>query len=135
MARFSDAQLVQIVVKSARRINRRLCLTGTVNEISVDASGCILPANNDFEDLVLLQAECIIINIDLNNDFNSSADGTGGGYMVRDGEQRFDSRGEASSRASSRTDYLNSPHSPCSELEKEIVKEKLKRSCDMRDIW
>ena len=135
MPRFTDNQLVQILEKSVRRINRILCLTGTADELSVDLAGCVSPANSDLDDLVLLQAECIIINIDINTDFNTAADGAGGGYLVKDGEQTFDTRGEVSSKTGARTNYLNSKYNPCAELEREIVKEKLKRSCDMRDIW
>ena len=135
MPRYSDAYLVQVVEKAARRINRRLCLTGTEDQISVDASGCISPADPDLEDIVLLQAECMILNIDTNLDFTTGADGTGAGYFVRDGEQSFDTRGEVGSRVRARTNYMNSQFNPCAELEREIVKEKLRRQCDMRDIW
>jgi hypothetical protein len=135
MPRYSDAFLLQVLEKSVRRINRELCLTGTDEELSVDTSGTVSPANSDLEDVVLLQAECMILNIDMNNDFNSSADGEGNGYFVKDGEQSLDTRGEVASRATARTGYMNSKYNPCAELERALVKEKLKRSCDMRDIW
>lgn len=133
--RFSNEQLVQILRKSARRINRRLCLTDTDEEISISASGEITPDDSDLEDIVLLQAECMIINIDINNDFSSSADGDGGGYFVKDGEQTFDTKGEPASRASARSNYMSNDFNPCAELEKAILIEKLNRSDEMRDIW
>lgn len=135
MPRYTDQYLLQILNKAARRINRRLCLTNTAEEIVVDSSGCITPADSDLEDIVLLQAECMIAQVDVNNDFATAADGAGGGYFVRDGEQSFDTRGEIASRAKARIDYLDSKHGPCAELEREIVKEKLRRQSDMRDIW
>lgn len=69
MARFSDAQLVIVMQKAARRLNRRLRLFSTANEISVDSFGNMTPSNNGaLEDLLLLQAECLIANIDANTD-------------------------------------------------------------------
>ena len=113
MPRYTDQFLLQVLQKAARRVNRRLCLTTTTQEIVVDASGCITPADGDLEDIVLLQAECLILNIDINNDFATAADGTGGGYKVTDGEQTLDTKGEVASRASARTNYLNSEFNPC----------------------
>lgn len=135
MARYSDAYLLQVIEKAARRVNRRLCLTGTPEEIVVDSSGCITPQDGDIEDIVLLQAECMILQVDMNNDFTLSGDGTGAGYFVRDGEQSLDTRGEAASRANARSNYMNGKYNPCAELEKAIMIEKLNRSDDMRDIW
>ena len=133
--RYEDSYLVSVLEKSARRINRELYLTSGSSEISISSLGVIAPADEDLSDLVLLQAECIILNIDMNNDFNSSGDGAGGGYFVKDGEQSFDTRGEASSRASARTKYMDNRYNPCAELDRALTREKLMRSCDMRDIW
>lgn len=135
MARFSDAQLIQVLQKSARRINRELCLIGTTDELSVDASGTISPDDQALYDMVLLQAECMIMQIDMNNDFTSAADGAGGGYYVRDGEQALDTRGEVASRAQARTNYLNSGYNPCAELQRAMLSEKLIRCGNPVDIW
>lgn len=135
MARYSDAQIIQIIQKSARRVNRELCLVGTSDEISVDASGNLSPTDPDIYDIVLLQAECMIMQIDMNNDFTAAADGAGGGYYVRDGEQAMDTRGEVASRANARTDYLNSKYNPCAELQRAILSEKLVRCGNPVDIW
>lgn len=133
--RYEDSFLVSVLEKSARRINRELRLVATSDEISIDSLGVITPSDEDLSDLVLLQSECIILNIDMNNDFNSSGDGLGAGYFVKDGEQSFDTRGEAASRASARANYMDNKYSPCAELERALMREKLMRSSDMRDIW
>lgn len=118
MARFSDAQLIQIMEKAARRINRRLSLFNTSEEIAVDASGCISPNNGVFQDLVLLQAECMIAQVDINSDIQN------GGLEVVDGEQSID----ISSRPTLRINYLNSKYNPCEQLEEAIKDEQLKRA-------
>lgn len=126
MARFSDAQLVQILQKSARRVNRVLSLVGTTDEISVDASGIIMPSDGDLTDLVLLQAECLILNIDVNNDIST------GGVYAMDGEQSLDTRIKSSSRLA----YLGNKYSPCAELEKALTVEQIRRAADnFKDIW
>ncbi len=126
MPRFSDSQLIVVIKKSARRVNRELCLFGTDDEITVDASGCILPDDGTLEDLVILQAECMIANLDINVDLSL----TGGGIRVVDGEQSIDTR----VRTAARTEHLNSEYGPCSEYRRQIVIEKLKRTCGY-DIW
>lgn len=126
MARFSDAQLVIVMQKSARRLNRRLRLFGTSNEIAVDSSGNMTPANNgSLEDLLLLQAECLIANIDANTDVSE------GGIYVVDGEQTFDNRGKALARLS----YLDSPANPCKELEDAIIDYQLTTGFTGKAIW
>lgn len=136
MARFTNDQLIQVLQKAARRINRTLELTGTSEQINVDASGNVTPANEDMNDLLLLQAECMILNIDANYDFSNSGDGAGFGYFVRDGEQSLDTRGEASSRATARANYMNTPFNPCAELERELRDEQMRRANESaRDIW
>ena len=119
MPRFSDQQLIQIIQKAARRINRRLNLFGTDCEISVDSSGSISPSNGEMEDLVLLQAECMLSGRDFVYDLNSGA----AGIAAVDGEQRIDTRGVADARSS----FFNSKYGPCAELEQAIKLELLKR--------
>lgn len=127
MARFSDEQLIQILQKAARRVNRRLSLTDTVDAVVVDASGNITsPNNEDLVDIVLLQSECMILNIDTNNDINN------GGVLVVDGEQTLDTRIKSSSRVA----YMGNDFNPCAELEKAINVELLKGTGDhARDVW
>lgn len=126
MARFSDAQLVIVMQKAARRLNRRLRLFSTANEISVDSSGNMTPSNNGaLEDLLLLQAECLIANIDANTDV------TEGGLYVVDGEQTFDNRGKALARLS----YLDSPANPCKELDEAIMDYQLTTGFQGKLVW
>lgn len=110
MPRFSDLQLVGVLQKAARRLNRRLSLFGTIKEISIDNSGNMTPSDGELEDLLLLQAECLIANIDANTDVSS------GGIYVVDGEQTFDNRGKALARLQ----YLNTTANPCNELKEAI---------------
>lgn len=121
--RFSDAQLITILGKAARRINRAIYLIGTTEEISVDASGEITPANLDLQDLVLLQAECMVVSRDVQSDLSAAG---GGGILFEDGEQTIDTR----QRASARTTFMNSPYNPCAELKEAILIEKMNRSGD-----
>lgn len=126
MARFSDVQLIQILQKAARRVNRNLCLFDTTDEISVDNSGNVTPADGTLEDLVLLQAECMLISRDFNADLNNDT----GGLFVKDGEQSIDTR----QRTIARKGYIDSKFSPCGLYDREIKIEKLKRA-NGRLIW
>lgn len=110
MATFSDAQLIQIVIKAARRINRKLNLTDTVNKIIVSSvTGEITsPNDDDLDDLVLLQAECMIAS----RQFSEELLGGTAGLLVRDGEQILDTRASTIARGT----FFDSPHSPCEEL-------------------
>lgn len=119
MPRFSDQQLIQILQKAGRRINRRLCLENSTDEIAVDASGCITPDSPRLQDLVLLQAECMLSSRDFVFDLNSGA----AGLLARDGEQIIDTRNGTRARA----EFFNSEHGPCSELDRAIKLELLKR--------
>jgi hypothetical protein len=121
--RYSDSQLITILGKAARRINRAIYLIGTDEEISVDASGEITPANPDLQDLVLLQAECMIVTRDAQADLSSTG---GGGIYFVDGEQTIDTRQRVGARAS----FLDSPHGPCAELKEAILIEKMNRAGD-----
>ena len=75
MAIYSDAQFILILQKAARRINRVLCLTGTDEELSISSTtGEItapLPVDPDMEDLVLMQAECLLSKREYSEDLNS----------------------------------------------------------------
>ena len=119
MATFSDAQLIQIVVKAGRRINRRLCLTGTSNEITIDATTgeVTAPDNNDLDDLVLMQAECMIAGREFSEELSNGTTGV----LVKDGEQILDTRASAIARGT----FYNSPHSPCEELKEAIAMRKM----------
>lgn len=135
--RFTDFQLYQILGKATRRINRELSLTGTSDELTMDASGNLIQDDNDAADLILLQSECMILQIDQNHQFNGQAIGTsnGQGVFVRDGEQSLDTRGESANLASSRTSYLNGNNNPCVELQRALAHEKLVRFDAQVDIW
>lgn len=128
MPRFSNIQLIQIVVKAARRVNRELCLFGTIDEITIDSSTGELTSPDDgtFEDLVLMQSECLISQRDYTFDLSEGQVG----LKVVDGEQSLDNTQKGVARGT----FFNSAFSPCSLYSKEIVKEKLKRTCGY-DIW
>lgn len=128
MATFSDAQLIQIVIKAARRINRKLNLTGTTNEIVVSSlNGEVTsPNNNDLDDLVLLQAECMITSRQFSEELT---DGTAG-LLVKDGEQTLDTRAATIARGT----FFDSPHSPCAELVEAIKFYKMDNTTG-RLIW
>lgn len=132
--RYTESQLVEVLQKAARRVNRSLSITGTSDELAVDASGNVTPDNQDLQDILLLQAECMIMQIDANYDYFGTGGNAGGGYAVRDGEQSLDTRDGA--RASARANYMNTPYNPCAELAKEILDEKLRRANEAaKDIW
>jgi len=112
MARFTNAVLVAILQKASRRVNRRLHLTGTTNQTTVNASGVMSPDNDDLEDIVLLQAECMIASREFQQELT---DGTAG-LLAVDGEQKLDTRGQSVARGS----FFDSMNSPCAELKEAI---------------
>jgi len=133
MARFSDIQLIQILQKAGRRINRRLCLFGTTDEVVVDSGGNITSPSGDggLEDLVLMQAECMISQRDAQESLLNGTDGV----KIDDGEQTIDTRASAIARGT----FFNSPHSPCGELEAQLKIEKMNRLMSGEDggklVW
>lgn len=128
MARYSDPQLLAVLRKSARRINRVLNLTGTDEAIQIMSDGCITPDNPDLEDLVLLQAECIIASRDFQEELGDASEG----LVVRDGEQTVDTTQSVIARGT----FFNSPNSPCAELIEAIKLEKMNRAGDAsRLVW
>lgn len=127
-ARFTDAQIIQMAQKAARRLNRRLNLFGTVNEISISNAGEMTPDSGALYDLILLQVECMILNREISDEL--SGGGAGGGISIRDGEQSFDSK----KTGNDRVDYMNSKHGPCQELE-DAIRDYLYDNSDVKDIW
>ena len=121
MPRLTDSQLLLIPQKAERRINRLLCLFGTSEEITVLPDGCITPQDGALEDLVLLQAECLVVQRDYIEFL--SADSSSAGVLVKDGEQSIDTRSAGASRASA----FSSSLSPCEDLKTQIAQEKLNR--------
>jgi len=126
MARYSDVQLLLILQKSARRINRELALFDTDDEIAIDDAGGITPDDGTLYDLVLMQAECLTSKTDFESDLSSG----GAGIVAKDGEQTIDTRDAASARAS----FFDSPNSPCADLKSALLKEKLNR-IEGYDVW
>lgn len=127
MPAFSNQLLIDIVVKAARRINRKLCLFGTNEEVFIDEStGEISSPDPDSDegkalyDLVLLQAECLIST----REFQTELRDADGGVMVRDGEQTVDTRAAGVARGT----FYNSEYSPCAELAEWIKIEKMRRA-------
>lgn len=124
MAIFSDQVLIDILKKAARRVNRKMCLFGTADEIVIDDVGDMTSpdpeTHGSLYDLVLLQAECMIAS----REFQSELRDGGGGVMVDDGEQTVDTRAVGVARGS----FFDSPFSPCAELKEAIRDEKLNRT-------
>lgn len=121
MPRLSDTQLIIILKKAARRINRLLCLFDTADEITVANDGCVTPADGALEDLVLLQAECMVAQRSYMEFI--SGDSSSAGVLVKDGEQSIDTRDAGSSIASAFSSSLN----PCEELKAQLAAEQMKR--------
>jgi hypothetical protein len=124
MPAFSDALLIEIVIKAARRVNRKLCLFGTDQEITIDPStGDILspapgtPEGEALYDIVLMQAECLITM----REFQSELRNADGGVLIRDGEQTVDLRGAGIARGT----FYDSDQSPCEQLDRCIKVEKM----------
>jgi len=123
----SDAQLIAILLKAARRLNRTLSFTGS-DAIIIDGTGAITSSDPDekMHDLVLLQAECLIAKRDFNEELNSG----GAGLFVKDGEQTLDNRASSAVRQN----YFDSKHGPCEELKSAILEFKLENT-DGKLIW
>jgi hypothetical protein len=122
MPHFSEPLLIQIVIKAARRVNRKLGLTCTQWEITIDpADGEMLTPdpdeNQDLYDIVLMQAECLISQ----REFQTELRNAEGGIMIRDGEQVVDQRAAGVARGT----FYNSDYSPCAELKQCIRDMKL----------
>ncbi|TFH22958.1 hypothetical protein E4G67_03725 [Candidatus Bathyarchaeota archaeon] len=133
MPAFSNPLLIDIVIKAARRINRKLCLFGTDNEITIDPStGDMLTpdptTHQALYDMVLLQAECLISS----REYQSELRNAGGGVLVRDGEQSVDTRAAGVARGT----FYNSPYGPCAELAEWVTIEKMRGTGDSGHlIW
>ena len=123
MARYTDGQIIAILQKAARRVNRRLHLTDTTDEIVVDDTGVMTSPtgdnSEDLEDILLLQAECLISTREYHEDISEG----NAGILVRDGEQLLDDRTGAVARGT----FYNGPHSPCEELVAAIKLEQIRR--------
>ncbi|TFH25902.1 hypothetical protein E4G67_00150 [Candidatus Bathyarchaeota archaeon] len=122
MPAFSDPLLIEIIIKAARRVNRKLCLSGTTWEITINPStGDLLTPdpekNQDLYDIVLMQAECLISS----REFQSELRGADGGVLIRYGEQTTDMRGVGAVRGT----FFNSTQSPCAQLDRCIKTAKM----------
>jgi hypothetical protein len=124
---YSDAQIIALLQKAARRLNREFSLTGA-DAIAVDGAGALTTSdpNERLHDLLLLQTECLMAKRDFNSELNSG----GAGLFVKDGEQVIDNRDSATSRQS----FFNGPNSPCEELKRAITAYKLENT-DGKLIW
>ena len=124
MASFSDQVLIDILKKAARRVNRKLCLMGS-DRIVIDDFGNMTQPDPETDngqtlyDLVLLQAECLISTREYQEELRENS----AGVLVRDGEQTVDTRGVGVARGT----FYDSENSPCSELRRELMYEKMKR--------
>lgn len=105
---FTDDQISGILNKAARRVNRVLSLTDG-DAITLASGVFTQPTETDeLRDIVLLQAECLLMNR------SATADVIGGsaGIVVRDGEQSIDT----TDRATAVTDLFKNQYNPCAEL-------------------
>lgn len=125
--RLSDDQYIALLQKSARRINRELSLSGS-DSLDVTASGDLTTSdpNGRMHDLLLLQAECLLLKRDISYELNQGV----GSLVVRDGEQSLDN----TAGATLRQNLLDGGHSPCEELKQAIINEKMLRM-DGKLIW
>ncbi len=82
---FTDSEYNDFVNKAVKRVNRRLCLTGTSNQMIFDTgTGIITPAPNDtLLDIIVLQIECFVVTRDRKT-------AVGKGIRVKDGETEID---------------------------------------------
>lgn len=122
--RFTDAQLISLISKGAGRLNRRLYLAGTDEEITVDAAGEITPTEH--RDLLLLQVECLIQTRAFDEDVSTGR----ASVRITDGEQTIDT----TDMSALRLEYLASPHGPCAEL-KEGIRDALLNSDGGKMVW
>jgi len=116
----SDTQYILFLQKGARRVNRDLALVDTTSEIAVSDLGVVTPDDDDLKDILLLATECLIAQ----RDFNESLSSGSAGVRVKDGEQEVDTRDAAASR----TEFFNSPYSPCKLYLDAIRDEKIRRN-------
>jgi hypothetical protein len=126
MPLFSEPLLIQIVIKAARRVNRKLCITGTPCEITIDpATGDMLTPDplehQDLYDIVLMQAECMVAQREYQTELRDG----GGGVLINDGEQTVDTRAAGVARGT----FFNSDYSPCAELKDCLRDMKLSGPC------
>ena len=124
MPTFSNPLLIEIVIKAARRVNRKLCLFCTDCEITIDPStGDMLTPDPEsckgqaLYDIVLMQAHCLISM----REFQSELRAADGGVVIKDGEQTVDTRGAGVARGT----FYDSDQSPCAQLDRCIKIEKM----------
>lgn len=82
---FTDVEFNDFVNKAVKRVNRKLCLTGTSDQMVFDeGTGIITPAPNDTKlDIIVLQIECFVVTRDRKT-------AVGKGIKVKDGETSID---------------------------------------------
>lgn len=123
---FTDDQISDTLNKAARRVNRVLALTD--GDAIVLSSGVFTqPTETDeLRDIVLLQAECMLMNRAATSDIITGA----AGVVVRDGEQQIDT----TDRSAAVTDLFTNKYNPCAELEQAYAVAMLNRSTG-KMIW
>lgn len=107
---FTDDQISGILDKAARRVNRVMSLTDEEAVILSSGEFTQPTETDELRDLVLLQAECMLVNRQAASDVMI---GGSAGIIVKDGEQSIDTTDQASAI----TDYFDSKFNPCAELE------------------
>lgn len=123
---FTDDQISDTLNKAARRVNRVLSLTGS-DAILLSSGVFIQPTETDeLRDLLLLQAECMLMNRAATSDLITGA----AGVVVRDGEQQIDT----TDRSAAVVDLFENQFNPCAELEKAYAIAMLNRSAG-KMIW
>lgn len=82
---FTDAEYNDFVNKAVKRVNRKLCLTSTSDQMVFDTgTGIITPTPNDtLLDIIVLQIECFVVTRDRKT-------AVGKGIRVKDGETEID---------------------------------------------
>lgn len=82
---YTSAEYNSFIDKAVKRVNRRLCFTGTSNRMTFNAdTGLITPTPNDTVlDILILQIECFVVTLDRKT-------AVGKGIRVKDGETEID---------------------------------------------
>ena len=128
---FTDSELTTFVIKAINRLNRRLELTGTDDELTFDTgTGTIVPTpNSTTQDFIVMQTECLLMKRDRRV-------AIGKGIRVKDGETEIDT-------TASFGGWDNAVNDICGELDDAIEKfiadedKELYRSAfrEARNIW
>ena len=97
------AQASGLIVKSVKRLNRRLRLSGTSSKMTIHSSGYVKNvSNNTIEDFLVMQAECLAVK-------RGYSEAVSKGIRIRSGQDEVDT-------TSGFRGYIDVVNSICQEL-------------------